>query len=150
MATTENTILSRRARAVSAGRQSRSISKLYNDFEKAHAAMNAVPPVKAGDDTKVFDRAASKCFRIARDIVKAPAQSLSDMLLKIHIAGFCTGTMRYKKLPDLDNWDASFNGKELGGNEELHCLVSLRNDIRGFRFLGWWRDFADQHRSQHH
>lgn len=115
-------------------RASKAITKLYAEFELAHRDMQAIPPVKSvKDDTKPFERAVDRCSRIAWKIVKAPARTLNEMLIKIRIAGWCAGAMKPNyQLADLDDWQPT----PLCNSEELHALVTLREDIREIGSLG--------------
>jgi hypothetical protein len=98
----------------------KSISNLYADFEKAHAAYQTLPT----EPEKPFERAVDKCGRIAWRIVKAPANNLDEMLIKIRIAGWAAGAP-HKRLDQLDRWMP--NGACTG--EEFAALVSLREDL---------------------
>jgi hypothetical protein len=118
----------RKTNTRSAGK-SPSITDLYKDFAKAHAAYQAVPKPKPPSVTsKEFDRAVSKCANIAARIVTAPAHSIDEMLLKIAVAGWSVGAAGGYDLATLEDWKphalTSSNG------EELEALVSLRDDLR--------------------
>ena len=107
--------------------ESPSITDLYKDFAKAHAAAQAIPePMSPSVSSKEFDRAIKRCGDIAARIVKAPANGIDEMLIKIAVAGWCVGGAA--DLATLEDWTphalVSSNG------EELQALVSLRNDLR--------------------
>lgn len=97
-----------------------SITDLYNDFEAAFAAANALPAIPAGQSTKPFDDAVQKCTDIAWKIVKAPARDTAEMLLKIQTAAWCSD-VPYKQLED---WHADNHDEEA-----LHALATLREDL---------------------
>lgn len=105
-----------------------SITVLYKDFEKAHAAAQAIPsPKPPSISSKEFDRATVKCGRIAERIVTAHANNIDEMLLKIRVAGWCAGAPFTHKLERLSDWKP--DGKLLRG-EEFDTLVSLRDDLQ--------------------
>jgi hypothetical protein len=80
-----------------------------------------MPSIPAGQPTAPFDRAVEKCSDLAWQIVKCPADTVDEMLLKIEIAAWCAGVSQ-KTLP---NWQADDID-----SEELHALASLRDDLR--------------------
>ena len=106
--------------------KSKSITDLYKEFERAVAAKNALPqlPIGALDDPD-FDRAVEKCGKIAWQIVKAPAQSMSEVQLKIAIAGWRLGA-RDKDLTELQHWQPD----GLYEHEDAYALATLRDDLR--------------------
>ena len=133
-----------RARRSSRLNQQTAISRRYGNFEKAYAAMLAVPSAKkAGDCYELaFNCALGKCDTILRQIIQMPASNTNDMLLKVRIVGWCTdvafvGNRPFRsdihKLEDLDQWrpcaDRSY------GFEGLTALTSIREDLRRFQTM---------------
>ncbi len=96
-----------------------SITELYAQFETAVAAAHALPEIPAGQSTEPFDRAIDKCSKIAWRIVKAPAQGIDEMKLKIAVAGWCMGA-----------GDKNWHPGGLIENEEAYALATLREDLR--------------------
>lgn len=108
----------------------KSITKLYADFEHAVAKSKALPPLPKGVLTDPrFDKAVDRCSKIAWHIVKAPANDIDEMMLKIAVAGWCMGAHHKKNLSELDRWQP----QKLFATEEAYALVSLRDDLRRMR-----------------
>lgn len=102
-------------------RDKNSITSLYADFERAAAAYVSIPDA----EQKRWERALAKADKIAKQIVKMPAATVDEMLLKIRVTGWSVGA-RYKELEELDNWQPDRFTK----GEEFDALVSLRGDLR--------------------
>jgi hypothetical protein len=101
----------------------RSIANLYRDFENAEAAYKALP---GSIDDKRFGQAVNKACRIARQIAKAPADSIEHMLLKIRVVAWYVGENHYQRLEELDRWTPD----RFASGPEYDALVSLRTDLR--------------------
>lgn len=78
-----------------------SITELYAQFDRKHAAMRAVPPDK--ENEMRFARAMDACSRIARKILATPAASDAELLLKLRVGIWNTAEFTYKTLPELDH-----------------------------------------------
>jgi hypothetical protein len=75
-----------------------------------------------------FDRAVERCGDIAWIIIKAPANSIDEMLLKIAVAGWCANNAT-GDLAKLESWTPN----RLNEREEIYALVSLREDLHRLR-----------------
>ena len=102
-------------------RTDKSITELYAAFAAAHAAASLIPE---GAEER-YDNAISELGKIAWKIVKVPATSVHEMLIKIAVAGWSVGA-DHKDLEDLANWQPG----ELLANEMTYCLATLREDLR--------------------
>lgn len=109
-----------------------SITTLYQDFERAVAFYNAMPKDKDGPK---FDRAVDRAARIAEKIAVQPAASVAEMLLKIRVAAWDIGDMRYEHLEDLDGWKPTRFSPGL----EHQVLASLRADLSHVVFVAGGR-----------
>jgi hypothetical protein len=116
----------------------RTISDLYQDFERAIAAEKAVKsPPKDSEDLesrrenlrspahqkyeRAMRRATAKSDKIAQCIVRTPALSATEATLKVRVALWATNDFSWKRLEDLDHC------KDEDG--EINALVSLRDDF---------------------
>jgi len=100
----------------------KSITKLYAEFEKALAAMEALPYPLRETREKEYDAALALASDLADRIVNTranPEDPIAEMLMKIAAAGWFNGTSepldRWTSCPDLDIAD---------------CVVSLRADLQ--------------------
>jgi len=98
-----------------------SIEQLYEAFRKAHAAMRKINP---DNEEKRFSKAVHKCDSIAWRIGVTPAKNISQMLIKISIARWCTDSV--SDLDELENWKPS----RFACGLEFNMLASLRDDLR--------------------
>ena len=105
----------------------KSITQLYADFERAHAAYRAVTDTE-GAGQRQYETALDKTVRLAERIADLPADSVAECLLKIRVALWDMGC-RYQDLTDLDTWRPGED--TLACSEvEHHALVSLRADLQ--------------------
>jgi hypothetical protein len=109
-----------RERATTAGP---SITDLYQEFEPAHAAYRAMPDSAAN---KPFDRAVAKACRVADQIVKTPAKTVDEMILKLRIAVWDVGDCKYESLEELDRWTPAPSTK----GAEYKAIASLQWDLQ--------------------
>ena len=135
-----------RARPRGAAKVTPSIPELYSDFECALAAARTIPDTTEAN-RKRWERAVAKSDRIAKQIVRAPAASVNEMILKIRVVGWSVGiackpmrdlfrkpvraddeNLRHvrRSLEALDGWKP--HGFTKG--EEFDALVSLRHDLQ--------------------
>jgi len=99
-----------------------SIRSLYAKFERAEAAYRAIPDT----EEKRWERALDKAIRLARQIVRAPATNVAEMLLKIRIAAWDIGDTKYERLEELDRWKPT----RLSRGAQYDALATLRDDLR--------------------
>jgi hypothetical protein len=103
----------------------KSITALYRDFEAAHSAAQQAREAKQ-------EVAIGKCRKIAGELVKLPAESIDEMILKIRVALRCAGALRAgESLASIDGWKAGKVGDHRPDYEpeEFDCLCSLRDDL---------------------
>ena len=96
---------------------------LYHDFEAAHSALQE----EADTEKNV-----AACREIAARIVKFPAESIDEMLLKIRIALRCAGALLSgETLASIDGWKAGEPSDHRPDYEpeQFDCLCSLRDDL---------------------
>ena len=101
----------------------KSITALYRDFEVAHSALQE----EADTEKNV-----AACRKIAARIVKFPAKTIDEMLLKIRIALRCAGALRSgETLASIDGWKAGEPSDHRPDYEpeQFDCLCSLRDDL---------------------
>jgi hypothetical protein len=99
----------------------KTITKLYAEFEKALAAMEALPYPLRETREKEYDAALDLCTTLCDRIVDTradPANPVSEMLMKIAAAGWGYGTSE-----PLDRWTSCPDG------DIVDCVVSLREDL---------------------
>ena len=99
-----------------------SIKSLYTQFEEAEAAYKAVPEA----EEKRWQRALDKQIRLARQIVRAPAADVAEMLLKVRVAAWDIGDLKYERLEELDGWKPT----RLSRGAEYDALATLREDLK--------------------
>jgi hypothetical protein len=88
-----------------------SITELYRDFEKAHAAHRGAWAELGEADLNVptpklrkFERLASKSRKVADAIIATPASGLAEILLKLRVVAWAhTGTDEYSTIEDFDH-----------------------------------------------
>jgi hypothetical protein len=62
------------------------VTGLYSQFEKACAALEALPSGAADDHPKQWNRAIDRCVTLAKQIVRTPAWSVPELRMKIRAA----------------------------------------------------------------
>jgi len=100
------------------------ITELYARFEKAEAAYRAVPDTE-GKGKEPWERALDKAVGLADRIVRAPANSVAEILLKRRVAIWDIGEKKYERLEELDRWRPT----RLSQGAEYHALATLRDDL---------------------
>jgi hypothetical protein len=63
----------------------KTVTKLYADFERAHAAYRAITDSE-GAGQRRYEVALDKTARLAMRIADAPAASVAEMILKVRVA----------------------------------------------------------------
>src|SRR6266705_42482 len=106
-------------------RKHRSITDWYRDFERAHAAYQGITDTEGTGKIR-WERLLDQCARIARRIVNARADNVGEMLLKIRVAVWDIGDIKYQRLEDLDRWRPT----RFSPGAEHDALASLRDDLR--------------------
>jgi hypothetical protein len=100
----------------------KSITALYAEFQKAHAAYWACTYPRDDARQKQCDAAIDKAAVIAQRIEKTPADSVDEMLIKVRLMIWDMGLRDSKNLDALHRWRPSYPD-DVG-------LASLRDDLR--------------------
>jgi len=103
----------------------KTITTLYREFERALAAMEALPYPRDGTGEAKYDAALELCTELCDRIVKTrtdPANPIPEMLMKIAAAGCGNGTSE-----PLDRWTSCAD------MDIVDCLVSLRADLQAMQ-----------------
>ena len=98
-----------------------SITALYSRFEKAYTTMRAI----SEDDEKAFEPAVEQTCALGNRIAISRAASIEEMLLKIRVAIWASGFVKYGRLDELDHWKPDEDC-----DDGYRVLVSLRQDLR--------------------
>jgi hypothetical protein len=110
----------------------KTVTQIYRSFEDAYTAMQSMPPSNGQPQDaaeRAFKRSVQKVSALAWRIVKAPANSIDEMLLKIRVAGWSMGAERGATLAALDNWQPEQRAI-IGNTAEAFALASIREDLR--------------------
>jgi hypothetical protein len=101
----------------------RTITQLHTEFEKARAALDALPQWERSDtDEKRYEAVLAVCTKLSERIVKTRAHSIEEMLLKIRAGGWRAGTTEPP-----DRWTDCADGNI------SDCLVSIRKDLQAMQ-----------------
>jgi hypothetical protein len=111
----------------------RSVTELYNDFEAAHAVFfrldreyDAAPADNFGPAWhKRFEAATHRCSRIGRQLLRTPATSLAEIILKLRTTAWMHCDADYDKLEDLDHRMP----QEIEETEAASVLASVQADL---------------------
>jgi hypothetical protein len=98
-----------------------SITALYSRFEKADSTMRAI----SEDDEETFEPAVEQTCALGNRIAVSRAASIEEMLLKIRVAIWAAGFVRYGRLEELDQWEPDEDC-----DDGYRVLVSLRRDLQ--------------------
>ncbi len=103
----------------------KTVTKLYAEFERALAALDAEPYWRTNTGKKKYDAALDRCCDLSVRIIATPANSanpIPEMLLKIKVGGWWNGTGE-----PLDQWT------ECADLDIAACLVSIRADLQALQ-----------------
>jgi hypothetical protein len=103
----------------------KTITQLYAEFEKALAAMEALPYPLRETREKEYDAALARASEFSVQIIATPANPanpIPEMLLKIKVGGWFNGTSE-----PLDSWTSCAD------LDITECVVSLRADLQAMQ-----------------
>jgi hypothetical protein len=120
------TAATRKANPAKPAKRAPSVPELYVQFERAHAAYQAIPSA-IGDklSNPAFDRAVEKCARVADRIAKAPASTVAEILIKLRVAAWSADNGTGQSLSRLDYWQP----RRLNPGAEWATLATVRDDL---------------------
>lgn len=135
----------RSAPPVQRSKPQRSITALYTEFEAAHqkfrkawATLQTVGDLNVdGPENKSFSRACTKSNKIANQLVRTPAASMGEIMLKLRVVAWQEADISLedsrlcstRPLEDFDQWLA--RGKPGPDRERaVHILAELQADLR--------------------
>jgi hypothetical protein len=109
-----------------------SITDLYAQFVRAHDAHRAVEACpEGGAEQKEFERLLKRCCGIAERLMKAPATSIDEMLLRLRVCAWDGAEMKYTRLEELDRWRPTTSD-----GAEYQVLFAIRCDLLRLQAAG--------------
>jgi hypothetical protein len=101
----------------------KTITQLHTEFEKARTALGALPQwERSAADEGRYDALLDVCNKLSDRIMKARAESIEEMLLKIRAGGWRAGASE-----PLDRWTDCPDGNI------ADCVISIRKDLQAMQ-----------------